>query len=77
MSRSDDAGHYFQTTDALASSERKAAKSKNKFGNPIKLPSKLLAVCGDLVKSPARQSILVAEATGEVARVTLEVCKKS
>ncbi|TKA22670.1 hypothetical protein B0A50_07763, partial [Salinomyces thailandicus] len=44
MSRSTDAGHFFQTSDALATTDRKAAKSKNKHGNPLKLTSKILAV---------------------------------
>ena len=74
MSRSnDDAGRYFQTTDSLATTERKAAKSKNKHGNPIKLPSKILAAIPDPTSDGA---IYVAEAAGEVKRVVLEVCKK-
>ena len=72
MSRSNDAGHFFQTSDALATNERKAAKAKNKYGNPIKLPSKVLAACADPTTSEA---VYVAEAAGEVKRVTLEVCK--
>ena len=72
MSRSNDAGHFFQTTDALATSERKAAKAKNKLGNPIKLPSKILAACAD---PSTDEAIYVAEAAGEVKRVVLEVCK--
>lgn len=72
MSRSNDPGHYFQTTDAIATSERKAAKSKNKHGDPIKLPSKLL----DAISDPQNEKfIYVAEAAGEVKRVDLEVCK--
>ena len=70
MSRSNDAGHFFQTTDALATTERKAAKAKNKHGNPIKLSSKVLAV----TPGPTG-SVLVAEAAGEVKKVTLDVCE--
>lgn len=71
MSRAIDAGHYFQTTDSLATTERKAAKSKNKHGDPIKLPSKVLAI------HPAAQDrVFVAEAAGEVKLVILEVCKE-
>lgn len=73
MSRSDDPGHYFQTSDAIATSERKAAKAKNKRGDPIKLSSKILAVEAD----PSRQDVLyAAEAAGEVKRVNMDVCKK-
>lgn len=73
MSRSNDPGHYFQTTDSLATSERKAAKSKNKHGEPIKFPSKILAAQADLWDG---NLVYVAEAAGEVKRVSLEVCKK-
>ena len=73
MSRSNDAGHFFQTSDALATTERKAAKARNKHGNPINLPSKILAA----IIAPLGDSIYVAEAAGEVKRVLLEVCKKT
>ncbi|CAK1361247.1 putative WD repeat-containing protein [Cercospora beticola] len=69
MSRSNDPGHYFQTTEAIATSERKAAKSKNKHGDPIKLSSKILAAIADPFNENA---IYVAEAGGEVKRVDLE-----
>ena len=72
MSRSDDPGHYFQTSDALATSERKAAKAKNKRGHPVVLPSKILAVQADPLTDG---SVYVAEAAGEVKRVVVEVCK--
>jgi hypothetical protein len=69
----DDPGNYFQTSDSLATNERKAAKAKNQHGNPIKLSSKILAVIAD----PRDERIVyVAEAAGEVKRVDLEVCKK-
>lgn len=72
MSRSDDPGHYFQTSDAIATNERKAAKAKNKRGDPIKLPSKILAVQAD----QSHDGLLyVAEAAGEVKSVNLDVCK--
>ncbi|KAF2168139.1 hypothetical protein M409DRAFT_65649 [Zasmidium cellare ATCC 36951] len=70
MSRSNDAGHFFQTSEALATTERKAAKSKNKHGNPIKLPSKILAVCDD-----RQGGVYTAEAAGEVKRVALDTGK--
>ncbi|KAI7541469.1 hypothetical protein KC343_g19106, partial [Hortaea werneckii] len=69
MSKSADAGHFFQTTDALATSERKAAKAKNKHGDPIKLPSKLLAVHVDHANDGA---VYVAEAAGDVKKINLD-----
>jgi hypothetical protein len=74
MSRSNDAGHYFQTSDSLATTERKAAKSTNKRGDPIILPSKILAAIPDLTSDEA---VYVAEAAGDVKRVVLEVCKNT
>ena len=70
MSRSNEAGFYFQTTDAIATSERKTAKAKNKHGNPVKLPSKVLAVQPDPRDEGA---VYVALATGEVKRVVPDV----
>ncbi|KAH9842276.1 putative WD repeat-containing protein [Teratosphaeria destructans] len=69
MSRSNDSGHYFQTSDSLATSERKAVKAKNKHGEPIKLPSKILAAHRDPVKPG---SVLIAEAAGQTKTVHLE-----
>ena len=78
MSIADDPGNYFQTTDSLATSERKAAKAKNKEGNPITLPSKILAA--QLVPRSSdgdgSEAIYVAEAAGDVKRVRLEVGEK-
>lgn len=74
MSLSNDAGHFFQTSDSLATSERKTAKAKNKHGNPIKFPSKILAVQKDPNHDDA---VYIAEAAGEIKRVRLEVCKIS
>ena len=72
MSRSNDADHFFQTSDALAINERKATKAKNKRGDPINLPSKILASQVDPLTNDA---VYVAEAAGEVRRIGLEVCK--
>ncbi|OTA22872.1 hypothetical protein BTJ68_14981 [Hortaea werneckii EXF-2000] len=69
MSKSTDAGHFFQTTDALATSERKAAKAKNQHGDPIKLSSKLLAVHVDHANDGA---VYVAEAAGDVKKINLD-----
>ncbi|USW53065.1 Putative WD40/YVTN repeat-like-containing domain superfamily [Septoria linicola] len=74
MSRSNDPGHYFQTTDALATTERKAAKSRNKHGDPIELSSKVLAAIADPSNDNA---VYVAEAVGEIRRVDLESRKVS
>ncbi|KAI6800666.1 WD domain-containing protein [Hortaea werneckii] len=69
MSKSTDAGHFFQTTDALATSERKAAKAKNQHGDPIKLSSKLLAVHVDHANDGA---VYVAEAAGDVKKINID-----
>ncbi|KAB2579668.1 putative WD repeat-containing protein [Lasiodiplodia theobromae] len=70
MSRSNDPGHFFQTSSALSEEARKAEKSKNKLGDPIKLTSKLLAVTADPLDD---NGIYVAEAAGNVRRIALEV----
>jgi WD40 repeat protein len=72
MSRSNDPGHYFQTTSALEETARKAAKSKNDTGNPFKLPSKILAVVADPQDG---NQIYIAEAAGNVKRINLETKK--
>jgi hypothetical protein len=56
----------------LTESARKASKSKNASGNPIKLASKILAVAADPENN---ERVYVAEAAGTVRRVVLEVCK--
>ncbi|KAI4927267.1 uncharacterized protein J4E92_006434 [Alternaria infectoria] len=72
MSRSNDPGHYFQTTSSLEETARKAAKSKNTKGNPLKLPSKILALTAD----PHHENhIYVAEAAGNVKRINIETNK--
>ncbi|KAF2197937.1 WD domain-containing protein [Delitschia confertaspora ATCC 74209] len=69
MSKSNDPGHFFQTTSSIEESARKANKSKNKNGNPIKLTSKILAVIPD---SENKDQVYVAEAAGNVKRISLE-----
>jgi len=54
----------------LNESARKASKSSNTKGNPVKLPSKILAVTSD--PEDAGQ-IYIAEAAGTVKRIKLEV----
>ncbi|KKY18446.1 putative wd repeat protein [Phaeomoniella chlamydospora] len=68
MSKSSDPGHFFQTTSSLEEGNRKAAKSYNTFGDPIKLPSKLLAIIPDPVNE---HGIYVAESAGTVKRIDL------
>ncbi|KAL8670341.1 MAG: hypothetical protein Q9168_005115 [Polycauliona sp. 1 TL-2023] len=71
MSSSTDPDHFFQTNHSLAEIERKSLKSKNKNGNPIRLPSKILAVIAD----PQRpyEAVFVAESAGNVRRVAVDV----
>ncbi|KAF2742967.1 WD40 repeat-like protein [Sporormia fimetaria CBS 119925] len=71
--QSTDPGHFFQTTTALDNSARKAAKSKNKHGDPIQLPSKILAVIKDPRNGGGK--VFVAEAAGCVKGVDLETKK--
>ncbi|KAF2878360.1 WD domain-containing protein [Massariosphaeria phaeospora] len=69
MSRSSDAGHFFQTTSALNETARKDLKSKNTSGDPIKLTSKILAVALD----PHNEGqFYVAEAAGTVKRINVK-----
>lgn len=70
MSRSQDPDHFFQTSQSLAETSRKAAKSKNDHGAPIRLKSKILAIAIDPVRD---ESIYVAESAGQVRRIGLDV----
>lgn len=63
-------------SSALDNSARKAEKSKNKNGDPIKLPSKILAVIEDPESNAEDPAVFVAEAAGCVKRVSLQVCTK-
>ncbi|KAF2840390.1 WD domain-containing protein [Patellaria atrata CBS 101060] len=72
MSRSTDPGHFFQTSVSLSEAERKAKKSSNNNGIPIKLRSKILAVATDPDDTDA---IYVAEAAGTVKKLSLENSK--
>lgn len=70
MSRSTDPGHFFQTDASEAIRARRAAKSGNKNGDPIKLTSKIL----DVVVDPLSPTCLfVAESAGCIRKVNLEV----
>lgn len=72
MSRSTDPGHFFQSDASEAIRARRAAKSGNTFGNPIKLQSKILAVVADPASSA---SVYVAESAGCIRRVNLNVSR--
>jgi hypothetical protein len=61
-------------SSALNETARKATKSKNTSGNPIKLPSKILAVVAD---PQDEDQVYIAEAAGSVKRVNLEVGQTS
>ncbi|EEH46827.2 uncharacterized protein PADG_02925 [Paracoccidioides brasiliensis Pb18] len=65
---------FFRTTAAVEDSHRKAKKSENLNGNPIKLNSKLLAIAADPSSS---HSVYVAESAGLLRRVELESGKTS
>lgn len=70
MSKSSDPDHFFQTSHSLAETSRKALKSQNEYGSPIRLQSKILAI----ISHPADQgTVYVAESAGTVRRVVLEV----
>ncbi|EON61710.1 hypothetical protein W97_00926 [Coniosporium apollinis CBS 100218] len=69
MSRSTDPGHFFQTTASLSEITRKAQKSTNTHGSPIRLPSKILSIGAD---PDDAGRVYVAEAAGTARRVVLE-----
>jgi hypothetical protein len=70
MSRSTDPGHFFQTDASESTRARRAAKSSNKDGDPIVLPSKILNVVVDPFSST---SVYIAESAGCARRVDVEV----
>ena len=70
MSKSQDPDHFFQTSQSLAETSRKTAKSKNEHGAPIRLKSKILAIIADPVDSNA---VYIAESAGQVRRIVLDV----
>ncbi|PVH77860.1 WD40 repeat-like protein [Cadophora sp. DSE1049] len=69
MSRSTDPGHFFQTDASESIRARRAAKSGNKYGNPIVLQSKILNCVPDPFTSAA---IYIAESAGSVRKVNIE-----
>ncbi|KAI2611508.1 WD40 repeat-like protein [Hypoxylon fragiforme] len=68
MYKGTSAENFFETDAEQAKRTRRAAKSSNKYGDPIVLKSKLLAAIPDPT-SPT--SLLVAESAGAVRRVNL------
>jgi len=58
----------------LNESARKASKSKNSKGNPVRLPSKILAVAPD---PEDVGQVYVAEAAGNLKRIRLEVGQRT
>ncbi|KAL2066229.1 hypothetical protein VTL71DRAFT_2300 [Oculimacula yallundae] len=69
MSRSTDPGHFFQTDASESIRARRAAKSGNKYGNPIILQSKILSCVPDPFSSAA---IYIAESAGCVRKVNVD-----
>ncbi|MDI1487911.1 MAG: hypothetical protein OHK93_007184 [Ramalina farinacea] len=69
MSTSNDPDHFFQTSNSLAESTRKAKKSRNKHGSPIQLTSKILSVIADPSHADA---IYVACSDGTARRLVLQ-----
>ncbi|KAL2359915.1 hypothetical protein RJZ56_007228 [Blastomyces dermatitidis] len=72
MAQSSHRDDFFQTDTSLEEIRRKAEKSENSNGDPIKLQSKLLAIVAD---PSSNSSIYVAESAGLLRKVVLEVGK--
>ena len=66
MSQSQDPNHFFQTSQALAETTRRAKKAKNEHGRPIRLQSKALAITAD---PQSLDAVYVAESSGIVRRI--------
>jgi hypothetical protein len=74
MSVSNDPGHFFTTTASLETQEKRRLKASNKNGNPLILPSKILAFCIDPSDSGKHlQRLFTGESGGLARRVNLEV----
>ncbi|MCJ1319343.1 hypothetical protein MMC15_004679 [Xylographa vitiligo] len=74
MSQTTDPDRFFQTTDSIVETARKAKKSTNKHGSPIQLPSKILAIIAD---PAASNRVYIAEAAGTARRVELDTGHKT
>lgn len=73
MTTSTNPDHFFQTTHSISETSRRAAKSRNENGRPIRLPSKILAVTADPTTSSSSAAVYVAESAGTARRVLLDV----
>jgi len=73
MSVSTDPGHFFQTTASLETQKLRKLKCKNKNGNPLVLPSKILTFAYEEPVHGRLPLIFTAESGGLVRRVNLEV----
>ena len=63
--------NFFNSRNSLAETQRKLLKSKNAYGDPIRLTSKTLAVIADQVGE--YDTIYIAESAGIVRRIVLDV----
>ncbi|KZL79548.1 wd repeat-containing protein [Colletotrichum incanum] len=62
--------NFFETDTQQAKRQQRAKKEANTFGNPLRMPSKILAVVPD-PKKP-QTSVFIAESGGRVSRVDTE-----
>ncbi|OBR05924.1 WD repeat domain-containing protein [Colletotrichum higginsianum IMI 349063] len=62
--------NFFETDTQQAKRHLRAKKEANTFGNPLRMPSKILAVIPD-PKKP-QSSVLIAESGGRVSRINTE-----
>ncbi|OAP57682.1 hypothetical protein AYL99_08420 [Fonsecaea erecta] len=67
----DQAGNYFQTDASLAEHDRKRQKAANTQGDPVKFPTKLLAVGVNYYFDASGDVVFVAEAGGSVTGLRL------
>ena len=58
------------SSDSIATTQRKALKSRNNHGNPIRVGSKILALIADPISV---SHVYIAEATGVAKKIGLEV----
>ncbi|KXH29658.1 WD domain-containing protein [Colletotrichum salicis] len=62
--------NFFETDTQQEKRQQRAKKEGNTFGNPLRMPSKLLAVIKD---TKSNNSVFVAESGGRVSKVDIEV----
>ncbi|KAK1639689.1 WD domain-containing protein [Colletotrichum phormii] len=61
--------NFFETDTQQQKRQQRAKKEGNTFGNPLRMPSKLLAVIKD---TKSNNSVFVAESGGRVSKVNIE-----